>query len=323
MIINEFEIINNYFNHFKKKDKYIMKGIGDDCAILKIPKNKFLSVSTDTLVEGIHFLKTINPIDLSYKALAVNLSDLAAMGADPKWLTLSITMPYINLKWIKYFSKNFIKLIYKNKMKLIGGDTTKGPLSITISAYGLIPKGKALFRNGAKVGDLIYVTGTLGNSAAGLELLTKKISITDKKIYNFLIKKHLRPVPRILQGKILRNIATSAIDISDGLIMDLNHILNASKCGATLNLDNFPISKKLKNNFFKKKWINWALYCGEDYELCFTIPKKQKKKLDELMKFSDVPYTHIGNITPFKKGYQLLEFKKPIKLKKIGFNHFF
>ncbi|CAL4324144.1 thiamine-phosphate kinase [Buchnera aphidicola] len=322
MVIDEFKIIDKYFNRFKKKDKYLIKGIGDDCAVVQIPKNKALSISTDTLVEGIHFLKNIHPIDLSYKALAVNLSDLAAIGAEPKWLTLSITMPYINLKWIKFFSKNLIKLIYKNNMKLIGGDTTRGPLSITISAYGLIPKGKGLFRTGAKNGDLIYVTGTLGDSAAGFDLLTKKISIKNNRIYNILVKKHLRPIARISQGKILRDIATSAIDVSDGLIMDLKHILDSSQCGANLNLENFPISKILKKNFNKKNWIKWALYSGEDYELCFTIPEKQKKYLDNLMKFCKVPYTHIGNITELKKGYKLLEFKKSIKFNKKGFNHF-
>ncbi|WP_343152550.1 thiamine-phosphate kinase [Buchnera aphidicola] len=322
MPIDEFKIINKYFNCFKKKDKYLIKGIGDDCAIVKIPKNQTLSISTDTLVEGIHFLKTISPIDLSYKALAVNLSDLAAVGAEPKWLTLSITMPSINLKWIKFFSKNLIKLIYKNKMKLIGGDTTKGPLSITISAYGLIPKGKALFRKGAKIGDLIYVTGTLGDSAAGFDLLTNKITIKNNKVYNTLVQKHLRPIARILQGKILRNIATSAIDISDGLIMDLKHILDSSRCGAELHLENFPISKKIKNNFNKKKWLKWVLYSGEDYELCFTIPEKKKICLDNLMKFCNVRYTHIGNITHLKEGYKLLEFQKSIKFNQTGFNHF-
>lgn len=174
MKYNEFEIISHFFNKHKKKEKNLIKGIGDDSALIKIPKNNILAISTDTLVEGTHFFKNITPENLAYKTIAVNLSDLAAMGALPKWITLSITMPKSNNKWLKCFSENFFKILNQYKITLIGGDTNCGPLSITLSVYGLIQGKKTLLRKNAKEGDLIYVTGCLGESAAGFFLLQKK-----------------------------------------------------------------------------------------------------------------------------------------------------
>ena len=278
MKYNEFEIISNFFNKYQKKEKNIIQGIGDDSALIKIPKNNILTISTDTLVEGIHFFKNINPKDLAYKAIAVNLSDIASMGALPKWITLSITMPKSDSIWLKYFSKHFFKALKKYQVTLIGGDTNCGPLSITLSAYGLIQGKKALLRKNAKEGDLIFITGSLGESAAGFFLLKQKKYLINIKIKNYLIQKHLNPIPRISEGIILRNFANAAIDVSDGLVSDLKHILNNSQCGANIELNKLPISKYLKNNFKKTDYFNWALYFGEDYELCFTISKKNIKQ---------------------------------------------
>lgn len=186
MKYNEFEIISHFFNKYQKTDKNLIKGIGDDSALIKIPKNNILAISTDTLVEGTHFFKNITPENLAYKTIAVNLSDLAAMGALPKWITLSITMPKSNSTWLKCFSENFFKILNQYKITLIGGDTNCGPLSITLSVYGLIQGEKALLRKNAKEGDLIYVTGYLGESAAGLFLLQKKkkYKYNNKKLFN-------------------------------------------------------------------------------------------------------------------------------------------
>ncbi|AAM67987.1 thiamine-phosphate kinase [Buchnera aphidicola] len=322
MEYNEFEIISKFFKNHQKKDKNQIKGIGDDSALIKIPKNNLLAISTDTLVEGKHFLKNITPKDLAYKSVAVNLSDLAAMGAKPTWITLSITMPKSDSVWLKSFSKSFFKILNKYKLNLIGGDTNSGPLSITLSIYGLIEGKNALLRGNAKNGDLIYITGNLGESAAGLSLLQKKTFLKNVKICNYLIKKHLKPIPRISEGIALRNIANAAIDISDGLISDLGHILKNSKCGADINLNTIPISKILTDNFKIDEYLNWALNSGEDYELCFTISKKNIKKLNVAIKKKIIKCTCIGYITSAEKGLNLIQNQKKIIFKKSGFNHF-
>ncbi|AYN24623.1 thiamine-phosphate kinase [Buchnera aphidicola] len=322
MKYNEFEIISKFFKDRQKKDKNQIKGIGDDSALIKIPKNNLLAVSTDTLVEGTHFLKNIDPKDLAYKAVAVNLSDLAAMGARPKWITLSITMPKSDSIWLTSFSTSFFNILNKYKLKLIGGDTNSGPLSITLSIYGLTKGKRTLLRGNAKKGDLIYVTGKLGESAAGLSLLQKTTFLKNIKIYNYLIKKHLKPIPRISEGIALRNIANAAIDISDGLISDLGHILKNSKCGANIDLNKIPISKILIDNFKINEYLNWSLNSGEDYELCFTISKKNIKKLNIAIKNKIIKCTCIGYITTVENGFNLIKNKKKIIFTKSGFNHF-
>ncbi|PPI86340.1 thiamine-phosphate kinase [Candidatus Pantoea edessiphila] len=321
----EFELIKKYFNHTKNTynySNYIELGIGDDCALLKIPKNQILAVSNDTFVADVHFLNNIKPSDLAYKALSVSLSDLAAMGADPTWVTLSITLPKLNDSWLFSFSKSLFKLLNYYNIELIGGDTTRGPLSLGFNVYGIIPKGCAIKRSGAKLNDLIYVTGNLGDSAAGLQLLQNNLKIKNAKSYRSLIKRHLRPVPRIEQGKALRSIASSAIDISDGLISDLGHILQHSSCGAYINLDNIPLSHDLTSNFEFNQILSWALSGGEDYELCFTIPEKNIHKLDTAFNDLDLPYTYIGRITHKSKGLVCFKNGKPLESYNKGFDHF-
>lgn len=322
MKYNEFEIISKFFKNRQKKDKNQIAGIGDDSALIKIPKNHLLAISTDTLVEGKHFFKNIMPKDLAYKSIVVNLSDLAAMGAIPKWITLSITMPTSNSLWLKLFSTSFFKTLNKYRLKLIGGDTNCGPLSLTLSIYGLIEGKNTLLRSNAKNGDLIYITGNLGESAAGLSLLQKKTFLKNIKIYNYLIKKHLKPTPRIYEGIILRKIANAAIDISDGLVSDLNHILKNSRRGATIDVNKIPISRTLINNFKNNQYLNWALNGGEDYELCFTISKKNTKKLNSAIEKKLITCTCIGYITPIEQGFNLIKDKRKINFKKSGFDHF-
>ncbi|QCO71007.1 thiamine-phosphate kinase [Buchnera aphidicola] len=322
MKYTEFEIISRYFQKNQKKDYNEIKGIGDDSALIKIPRNNVLAISTDTLVEGTHFLKNISPQDLAHKTVAVNLSDLAAMGAVPQWTTLSITMPKSDSLWLEKFSSSFFDILNKYNVRLIGGDTNRGPLSVTLSVYGLLNKDDALLRSNANIGDLIYVTGTLGESAAGLFVLKKKLFIKNLNIRNYLIKKHLNPIPRVLEGIAISKIANSAIDISDGLISDLGHILSNSQCGANINLNKIPISKILTDNFQPKYYLDWALNIGEDYELCFTISKKNIKKLNLIKQNFLINFTCIGYITPTKQGFNLFYNKKKIILKKKGFDHF-
>ncbi|MGE9551870.1 thiamine-phosphate kinase [Erwinia amylovora] len=322
MACGEFELIARYFDRVTSSRRDVEKGIGDDCALLTLPEKQTLAISTDTLVEGVHFLRDIHPSDLGYKALAVNLSDLAAMGADPAWLTLALTLPEVNEAWLKDFSDSLFELLDYYDMQLVGGDTTRGPLSLTLGIHGLVPQGRALKRSGARPGDWIYVTGTLGDSAAGLALLQHHRKINDPVAHEALIKRHLRPMPRILQGQALRDLATSAIDLSDGLISDLRHILKASDCGARLNLDTLPLSAVMKQHFEPDQALRWALSGGEDYELCFTVPEINRGALDVALGHYGVPFTCIGQMAPQSDGLVLLQSGKPVESDLKGFDHF-
>ncbi|WLS78029.1 thiamine-phosphate kinase [Erwinia pyri] len=322
MACGEFELITRYFDRVTSSRRDVEKGIGDDCALLTLSEKQTLAISTDTLVEGVHFLRDIHPADLGYKALAVNLSDLAAMGADPAWLTLAITLPSVDESWLKPFSDSLFELLDYYDMQLIGGDTTRGPLSLTLGIHGLVPQGRALKRSGARPGDWIYVTGTLGDSAAGLALLQHHMKIDDPVAHEMLIKRHLRPMPRILQGQALRDLASAAIDLSDGLISDLSHILKASDCGARLNLDALPLSEVMKLHFEPEQALNWALSGGEDYELCFTVPEINRGALDVALGHYGVPFTCIGQMAPQSEGLVLLQEGKPVEKSLKGFDHF-
>lgn len=322
MSCGEFELIARYFNRVTSSRRDVEKGIGDDCALLNVPEKQTLAISTDTLVEGVHFLRDIHPADLGYKALAVNLSDLAAMGADPAWLTLALTLPDVNESWLAAFSDSLFELLDYYDMQLIGGDTTRGPLSMTLGIHGLVPVGRALRRSGAKPGDWIFVTGTLGDSAAGLALLQHRCRLSDPAVHETLIKRHLRPMPRVLQGQALRSLATSAIDVSDGLLADLGHILQSSRVGARLNVDALPLSPALRDHFDADQVQRWALAGGEDYELCFTVPEVNRGALDVALGHLGVPYTCIGQIAPEADGFMLLENGKPLNFNHKGFDHF-
>lgn len=273
MACGEFDLIARYFNRYRTARQDVQLGIGDDCALLTVTDKQQIAVSTDTLVEGIHFLKTISPADLGYKALAVNLSDLAAMGADPAWVSLALTLPEVNTDWLEAFSDSLFEQLDYYGMQLIGGDTTRGPLSMTLTIQGLVPAGRALLRSGARVGDWIFVTGTLGDSAAGLAILQDRLAVNDDKASQALIKRHLRPQPRVLQGQALRQLANSAIDISDGLISDLRHILKASDCGARIDLDLLPYSQEMQQYVDPEQAVKWAL-TGEKITNCASRCRK-------------------------------------------------
>ncbi|TPG64190.1 thiamine-phosphate kinase [Ewingella americana] len=322
MACGEFDLIARYFNRYRTARRDVQLGIGDDCALLTVAEKQLLAVSTDTLVEGIHFLKTIDPADLGYKALAVNLSDLAAMGADPAWVSLALTLPEVNTDWLEAFSDSLFEQLNYYGMQLIGGDTTRGPLSMTLTIQGLIPMDRALTRSGAGVGDWIFVTGSLGDSAAGLAILLDKLEVSSPQYRKTLLQRHLRPTPRILQGQALRDLATSAIDISDGLISDLQHVLTASGCGARLDLDALPLSESLLASVDKEQALKWALTGGEDYELCFTVPEINRGALDVALSHLGVDFTCVGQIAPLSEGMKFMRSGAPVKLDWHGFDHF-
>ncbi|MBN3051979.1 thiamine-phosphate kinase [Pectobacterium brasiliense] len=322
MVEGEFDLIARYFNRVRSSRRDVELGIGDDCALLTVADKQMLAVSTDTLVSGVHFLPDIDPADLGYKSLAVNLSDLAAMGADPAWLSLAITLPKSNSQWLSAYSDSLFELLDYYGMQLVGGDTTRGPLSLTLTIHGLVPAGRALTRRGARIGDWIYVTGSLGDSAAGLAILQNTLHVEDEESRQRLIQRHLRPQPRILQGQALRDLANSAIDLSDGLISDLQHILKASECGARINLDAIPQSDWLRGCVDEEQALRWALSGGEDYELCFTVPEINRGALELALGHLGADYTCIGQIGPSSEGLRFFRDNKVTELNWKGYDHF-
>ncbi|KGQ29730.1 thiamine monophosphate kinase [Gallibacterium genomosp. 2] len=318
----EFDIIRRYFSASTRQPRRdVLLSVGDDCAITEIKPNRRLALTTDTLVEGTHFLPSISAADLAYKAVAVNLSDLAAMGAEPAWISLALTLPKIDEQWLSEFSQSLFQILDHYNVDLIGGDTTKGTLSLTITAHGLVAKDKILCRHTAKPGDWIYVSGTLGDSAAGLQLLLQQSKIENDD-QRYLLQRHLRPTPRVLMGMELAGIANAAIDLSDGLISDLQHILERSQCGAVIELDKLPLSKPLLNQFSLEQAQKFALAGGEDYELCFTVAEAMRAKMEQTLRYLDVEYHCIGQIRA-NQQLQFTQYSQPIEVAVThGFDHF-
>jgi thiamine-monophosphate kinase len=318
--MNEFEIIERFFKQAYPASKGgLALGIGDDAAIINVPNDSELVISMDTLVSGVHFFADASPEDIAFKSLAVNLSDIAAMGASPRWISLSITLPKKDLVWIEKFSSSFNQLAKEHALVLIGGDLTKGPLSITIQIKGVSPKGKSLRRSGANVGDVIYVSGKLGAAAYALKHRQDSTSLpmaTDSEVQRLN-----RPEPRIKTGIVLRDVATSCIDISDGLIADLGHILKASKVGADINLADIPYSDSLKK-LDKELAIELALAGGDDYELCFTLPTGLPESVLKELE-SICPIYRVGTITNQELELSLMDDNdEPYNIKTNAYRHF-
>ncbi len=271
--MTEFDVIARYFSQDFPKRADVTLEIGDDAALCSMPPDMQLAIAIDTLVEGVHFPTMTRPEDIGYKALAVNLSDLAAMGATPAWMTLALTCPQVDEVWLTKFSAGLRELAKIAQISLIGGDTTSGPLTITVQVTGFVPPYAALQRRGAQPGDGIYVTGTLGDAGLGLASLQKRI-VLPRPVLKFVESRLNRPTPRLHEGQALQRIANSAIDISDGLAADLGHILSASAVGASLQLENLPLSSALRDYLSPESAWNFALSAGDDYELCFTVPAK-------------------------------------------------
>lgn len=266
-------------------------GIGDDAAVVEVPPGKQLVVTTDTLVEGTHFLPETAPGDLAHKALAVNLSDLAAMGAEPAWFFLGLTLPSGDSDWVHQFSSGLQPLARASGVLLAGGDTTSGPLSVTITALGLVEEGAALTRSGAQPGNLIVVSGQLGDAALALEI-QRSGGLPVDSVHVALD----RPEPRLAVGAGLVGLATSCIDISDGFVADLSHILRASEVGAEVDLGRLPHSAALSSLTESRRW-ELQLNGGDDYELCFTIPADNEAELHRLAQASGETLTVVGTVT--------------------------
>lgn len=319
--MKEFDIIDNYFlsRSFQRKDVQI--GIGDDCAVTTVPEGQQLVTTTDTLLEGVHFPVATSGRAVAHKAVAVNLSDLASMGAEPAWISLSLSLPEVDKAWLNDFSTCLQELTEYYSVQLIGGDTVQGPLAVTITAQGFVPTGQALTRSRAKPGDWIYVTGTLGDAGLGLKLSQDDAAI-DNQYKSFLLDRFNFPTPRLLVGTTLRRIAHSCIDVSDGVLSDLKHILYASQCGATLQLEKLPLSEAMRESVSQEEAIEYALTAGDDYELLFTLSEEQKGNVEVALANCNVSATCIGQITGNAEKLELKLGDKQYILSSEGYQHF-
>lgn len=275
MSVTEFGLIARYFGKYKPVNAINRLGIGDDCALLQVPQGYQLAVTADTMVEGVHFFAGTDARELGHKLLAVNLSDLASMGAEPVAVTLALTLPRVDENWLQAFSEGFMGLAKRFRVDLIGGDTTSGPLTLTVQAMGIVPQNGAMLRSAAKPGDLIYMTGCLGDAGLGLKIRQGyRCADTQQALRRFNT-----PEPRIKEGKSIRGVANACIDLSDGLASDLGHILERSHVGACLDWDKIPLSEAVKR--YIEETGDWAmpLTAGDDYELCFTAPSDKQQLL--------------------------------------------
>lgn len=284
MLVDEFALIRRYFAALTPDAGGVVLGVGDDAALLRPSAGCELVVTSDTLVAGRHFPPQTTAFDIGWKSLAVNLSDLAAMGAQPRWFTLALTLPQADDAWLAGFADGLAALARRHGVALVGGDTTRGPLSITITALGEVPAGQALRRDRAQAGDAVCVTGTLGDAALALT------GIDDEHLRMRLD----RPEPRIAAGLALRGIAHAALDLSDGLVGDLQHILDASGVGAVVDADALPASPSLARLASQAARLGCQLAGGDDYELCLCLPPECVAAARAAL---DVPLTVIGRIT--------------------------
>lgn len=273
-------------------------GIGDDAAVLAVPAGQELAVAIDTMVEGVHFPRGTAAADIGWKALAVNLSDLAAMGATPAWALLALTLPAADPAFVEAFASGFAQLAQPHRLALVGGDTTRGPLSISVAVHGFLPPGKALLRTGAKVGDAVLVTGTLGDAAAGLHALAHRFAATDTRsgARDFLVTRLHRPTPQLAAGLALRGLANACIDISDGLVADLGHLCAGSAVGAEIDAALMPLSPAMMALYDDASAQQFALTGGDDYELCFTVPMARLADVQSDLSRLGCGCTRIGRI---------------------------
>lgn len=318
---SEFDLIRTHFADLGPPRGDVVLGVGDDCALLAVPSGQRLAVSIDTLVSGTHFLPDVDPEALGYKSLAVGLSDLAALGAEPAWATLALTLPADlapgSAPWVAAFARGFGALAQTHGVRLVGGDTTCGLLSVTVQVHGFVPDGLEVRRSGARPGDLICVSGTLGDAGLALREL-----LADRAPEGFLRSRLDRPVPRVALGLALRGLATAMIDVSDGLAADLGHILEASGVGAELDLGSLPLSAPVARAVVEDGDWTLPLASGDDYELCFCLPAERAAALPGLAERSGCPLTVIGKIRSGQGLICLGPDGRAVKLARTGFDHF-
>lgn len=320
--MSEFELIRRYFTRNRPHGARVALGVGDDCALLNPQPGLQLAVSTDMLVSGRHFFPDVDPEDLGHKALAVNLSDLAAMGARPLGFTLALSLPQANEVWLQSFAKGLFALADQFNCELIGGDTTRGPLNICITIFGELPPGSAMQRASAQPGDDIWVSGTLGDARLALAAINGEINLEGRLLAHASARLH-RPSPRVALGLALQHgqLAHAAIDLSDGLVGDLGHILQRSGCGATIDLDALPAGSALMHQAPSLQ-RRFMLAGGDDYELCFTAQAGQRALITSVASTVHTPVCRIGHIEAMP-GLRYIDHHGPVADTGItSFDHF-
>ena len=315
---SEFDLIAR---HFTRPAANAVLGVGDDCALIDVSNGMDLAVSTDTMVSGTHFFPDVDPENLGHKALAVNLSDMAAMGAMPHWATLALTLPNVNHEWLSAFAKGFFDLAQEYNVSLIGGDTTRGPLTMTVTIMGEVPAGAALRRSGAKPGNDVWVSGNIGDAALAVAHRHGRV-VLDAPDYREAVMRLYEPTPRVALGQALRGLATAAIDVSDGLLADLTHICRLSGVGATVELPLVPVSSIGSRHLGTPEGRTAIVAGGDDYELCFTAHPNSRESIEDLENILGIPLTRVGQIKR-GKGVSLLGADgKPVKVDGRGYDHF-
>jgi thiamine-monophosphate kinase len=315
--LNEFSLIERFFGDTGSSPYPAVLSQGDDAAVIEIPQGMQAVMSMDTLICDVHFPAQTSAADIASKALAVNLSDLAAMAATPAWFMLSLSLPDYDESWLQAFSDSLKRSADRYQLELIGGDTCRGPLSVTVQITGLVETGCQITRHGARAGDNILVSGTLGNASMGLAQLQQKIQLPEAT-RELCLSALNRPVPRLELGSFLSRYASAAIDLSDGLVGDLGHILDRSGVGARIQQADLPVNQWLVENGA----YHHALFGGDDYELCFTLPRKYQSEMKQWnLDNPNCPLTKIGEITD--SGYTLVEANQVIALSdRQGYRHF-
>lgn len=316
----EFDLIHRLQARLAAARDDVVLGIGDDAALLQPVPGQQMVACTDTLVEGVHFLPGTSPADLGWKSLAVNLSDLAAMGADPAWALLALTLPGPDAAWLDAFMAGFNELASAHGLALVGGDTTKGPLAINVTALGQLPPGSALQRSGAQVGDGVYVSGTPGDAAAALQLLQSGANTAQ---HADLLMRLARPQPRVALGVALRGLASAAIDVSDGLLADLGHVGHASAVAMDVHVQLLPVSAALRRyDMTDTARLALQLGGGDDYELAFCMPLGHEATLAARLDPEDIGFSRIGEVRA-GTGVRALDARgTPIHLDRAGWEHF-
>lgn len=317
IMASEFEIIARYFSRLGNPSRHTRLGVGDDAAVIEVPDGEQLVVCLDNLVGGIHFPLDTSPADIAWKALAVNLSDLAAMAARPEWFQLSLTLPRVDSHWLDGFAAGLRQAAEHFQVQLVGGDTCRGELAVCIQAAGLVPAGGYVTRGGARRGDIVAVSGELGNAALGLAQLRGEIDLPEPTAAKCLLALN-RPQPRLELAPFLRRFASAAIDISDGLFGDLRHILDASGLGAEIDRAAIPMDAWIE----RQGAYAYALEAGDDYEICFTLPRSHRGEIETWNRdHPGCPLSAIGTLT--ESGYRLRAGDELTDLdRNRGFRHF-
>jgi thiamine-monophosphate kinase len=320
MALSEFALIERYFRKSGAVRSDVHVGVGDDAALLESPPGTQLVAAIDTLVSGVHFPHGSPAASIGHRVLAVNLSDLAAMGARPAWALLALTLPRIDEPWLEEFTAGLATLAREHDVALVGGDTTSGPLCVTIQILGHVPRSTALLRSGGRPGDLLFVSGTPGDAAAGLAVEQSRMSASGEA-EEYLRKRFLYPTPRVELGNCLRGYATACIDVSDGLLGDAGKLAHASGCGAEINLGDVPVSEQLVGAVGEQRARELALTGGDDYELCFSVPPSELDRLRHNLPPEQWGYRCIG-ILRADPGTVVTSHGNVIEFSHSGYDHF-